>query len=532
MSHVTRPAFAFVFAVALLGVSSCSSSGPSGGDTAASATVASTSAATDAPTTTVARPAFKPDAVGAATVTGPITGGKGGIVMGIGGLDLASVGYTQEEFFLSGNAASYSSAAPLSSDGNWTITEGSPAPFTTRIVVRRPIDATKFTGSVAVEWLNVTAGFDNAPDWSFAHTELIRDGWTWVGVSAQSVGIVGGGNALGAALALKAADPDRYAALSHPGDSYSYDMFSQAGAVVRTQAAQVLGGLEPKHVIAFGESQSAFRLNTYVNAVAPIANVYDGFLIHSRGAVGAALSQKPLPDIAAPDPTLIRTDLGVPVLNFLSETDMLGDRLGYGRAEQPDTDFVRAWEVPGTAHADVYSLGIGDTDDGSGAGDAALFAALRTPNNSIYGGVITCDLGINAGPHTYVLRSAIAALNAWVSQGTLPPIMPRIPLSADKTSVVLDPAGNATGGIRTPQVDVPLAKLSGSGQTGTSFCGLFGTTVPFDAAQLAAAYPDHATFVSKWNAAVDSAVASGALLDADAKNLKAVAEVSTIGNPG
>ena len=36
MSHVTRPAFAFVFAVALLGVSSCSSSGPSGGDTAAS----------------------------------------------------------------------------------------------------------------------------------------------------------------------------------------------------------------------------------------------------------------------------------------------------------------------------------------------------------------------------------------------------------------------------------------------------------------------------------------------------------------
>ena len=110
--------------------------------------------------------------------------------------------------------------------------------------------------------------------------------------------------------------------------------------------------------------------------------------------------------------------------------------------------------------------------------------------------------------------------------------MPRIPLNADKTGVVLDPAGNATGGIRTPHVDVPLAKLSGFGQTGTSFCGLFGTTVPFDAAQLAAAYPDHATFVSKWNAAVDSAVASGALLAADAKQLKAVAEASTIGNPG
>ncbi|MEI7617659.1 MAG: alpha/beta hydrolase domain-containing protein [Actinomycetota bacterium] len=523
---------AFVFAVALCGISSCSSSSSSGPASADPATVASTSAATDAPTTTVARPTFKPDAVGAATVAGPITSGKGAIVMGVGGLDLASVGYTQEEFFLSGTADSYSSATPLSSDGKWTIAKGTPAPFTTRIVVRRPVDPAKFNGSVAVEWLNVTAGFDSAPDWSFSHAELIRAGWTWVGVSAQSVGIVGGGNALGAALALKAADPDRYAPLSHPGDSYSYDMFSQAGAVVRTQASKVLGGLTPKNVIAFGESQSAFRLNTYVNAIAPIANVFDGFLIHSRGAVGAALSQKPLADIAAPDPTLIRTDLGVPVLNFLSETDMLGDRLGYGRAEQPDTDFVRAWEVPGTAHADVYSLGIGDTDDGSGAGDAALFAALQAPNSSIYGGVITCDLGINAGPHTYVLRSAISALNAWVSQGTLPPTMPRITLNADKSSVVLDPAGNAKGGIRMPHVDVPLAKLSGFGQTGTSFCGLFGTTVPFDAAQLAAAYPDHATFVSKWNAAVDSAVASGALLAADAKQLKAVAEASTIGNPG
>ncbi|MFC4499825.1 MULTISPECIES: alpha/beta hydrolase domain-containing protein [Streptomyces] len=56
------------------------------------------------------------------------------------------------------------------------------------------------------------------------------------------------------------ADPDRYAALSHPGDSYSYDMFSQAGQAVRDSASTVLGGLRPHKVLGIGESRSAFRL--------------------------------------------------------------------------------------------------------------------------------------------------------------------------------------------------------------------------------------------------------------------------------
>jgi hypothetical protein len=228
---------------------------------------------------------------------------------------------------------------------------------------------------------------------------------------------------------------------------------------------------------------------------------------------------------------LVRTDLGVPVLNFLSESDMVGGRLDYGRAQQPDTNLIRAWEVPGTAHQDVYGLGVGDSDNGSGAADVALFAALSTPPSSIYGGVITCDSGINAGPHTYVFRSAIAALGAWVVTGRPPPIMPRMELDA-KGAVVVDDAGNARGGIRTPHLDVPIAKLSGTGQTGAQFCGLFGTTIPFDSAQLIVAYPDHDTFVTKWNAAIGTAVASGALLLADAENLRAVAQASSIGTPG
>ena len=85
----------------------------------------------------------------------------------------------------------------------------------------------------------------------------------------------------------KPGDPVRYAALSHPGDSFSYDIFSQAGQAIRDNAALMLGGLTLHKLIAAGESQSAARLVTYIDAVQPLVHVYDGFLVHSRLATGA-----------------------------------------------------------------------------------------------------------------------------------------------------------------------------------------------------------------------------------------------------
>jgi hypothetical protein len=226
-----------------------------------------------------------------------------------------------------------------------------------------------------------------------------------------------------------------------------------------------------------------------------------------------------LADVKAPDPTLFRTDLAVPVLNFITETDLLGERLGYVRARQPDADTVHTWEVAGTAHVDIYGLGLGDTDDGSGAADAALVAAMSAPPSSVYGGVINCDLPINTGPQTYVLRAAIAALADWVDSGTAPTSTPLIELDA-AGALQVDAYGNALGGVRTPQLDAAVARLSGGGQSGESFCGLFGTTAPFDAATLAALYPDRQTFVDRWNAAIDAAVTAGALLAPDAASLR------------
>ena len=129
------------------------------------------------------------------TLEGPVTGGDGKPSIGTTTFDLAQVGYMQEEFFISGTATAYTSADPLTADGNWTVTPASTAPYKTRILVYRPMRSARFNGTVVVEWLNVSAGADVAADWINAHTELIRDGFAWVGVSAQAVGVEGGTSA-------------------------------------------------------------------------------------------------------------------------------------------------------------------------------------------------------------------------------------------------------------------------------------------------------------------------------------------------
>jgi hypothetical protein len=85
--------------------------------------------------------------------------------------------------------------------------------------------------------------------------------------------------------------------------------------------------------------------------------------------------------------------------------------LGYRRAEQPDTDVFRNWEVAGTAHGDAYSLGIGDAETGDGQADIELFEAQFGAPTSVYMGIIECSKPINAGPHTYVLRAALRTLD-------------------------------------------------------------------------------------------------------------------------
>ncbi|TMA54713.1 MAG: hypothetical protein E6J75_13445, partial [Deltaproteobacteria bacterium] len=172
--------------------------------------------------------------VPAPTIEGPVTGGLGTPFIAATTFDLSQVGYVEEEFFISGTATAFTNVGPLGSDGHWTAIPGDTAAYKTRILVHRPATPSRFNGTVIVEWLNVSGGLDAAPDWIAAHTGMIHEGMAWVGVSAQFVGVEGGSGLLGLPpRPLKTIDPVRYGSLVHPGDSFSYDMFSQAGQALR-----------------------------------------------------------------------------------------------------------------------------------------------------------------------------------------------------------------------------------------------------------------------------------------------------------
>lgn len=410
-----------------------------------------------------------------------------------------------------------------SSPPSWRVQPASTAPFTTRIVVYRPTSAKRFNGTVVVEWLNVSAGFDTGPDWGAAHTELIREGFAWVGVSAQAIGVQGGAATVGGVPpgGLKAADPERYRPLSHPGDSYSYDIFTQAGRSVRQRHGPApLGHLVARHVIAAGESQSAFRMVPYIDAIQPSANVFDGFLVHSRGGTGAPLSEAPLPSISVPSGTVVRRDLRVPVMTFETETDLT--TLGYLPARQADTRRFRLWGVAGTAHADAYIAGIGFSDIGDGKAEVALLDVAHAT-----GGPLGCAQPINAGPQHLVLDAAVHHLDRWVRDGTPPPRAPRLDvLAGPPVTIRRDDHGNALGGIRTPLVDSPTATLRGDGNRGGAFCALFGSTTPFDPATLRALYPTRTAYLQLFDRATDRAVEAGFLLRTDAKRLEAAARAT------
>jgi hypothetical protein len=398
------------------------------------------------------------------------------------------------------------------------------AEFTTRLVVYRPTDPARGNGTVVVEWLNVTGGLDIPALWMPTHRHLVRDGYTWVGVTAQQVGIEGGGMMPG--LGLRQTAAERYESLHHPGDGYAFDMFTQIGRAVR-EVLPRLYGLRVECVLASGASQSAFYLTTYVNAIDPLVEVFDAFLLQGRAGAGVPLAGwdpatvGPNVDAAVRRARLaggdrIRDDVRVPVLVVQSETDVLG-ALAYLPARQADNERFRLWELAGAAHCDTYFLHASPLDSGSLPIEALAELIARADQAGM-----PTSLPINSGPQMhYVLQRAVDALNRWTRDNTPPPTAPR--LEVDNGTLVVDDLGVARGGVRTPWVDVPVSILSGLGQPG-DMTELFGTTRTLDHQTLAGRYPQGRDgYLGQFRDATHAAINAGYLLEADA------GEIETLG---
>src|SRR3954464_5821961 len=139
-------------------------------------------------------------------VTGPIQGGIRGGAYNRSRFPLTD-GYVEQEYFFQGVARA---------------ADGTTAPYKSRILVRRPSDPSHFNGSVVLDWDNVTVPDDTDVGWLPMHTTIMDRGFVYVAVAAQELSIEK------SPIALKQYDPVRYGSLSHPGDNYSFDIFSQA----------------------------------------------------------------------------------------------------------------------------------------------------------------------------------------------------------------------------------------------------------------------------------------------------------------
>lgn len=452
--------------------------------------------------------------------------GKSNVILS--SYDLGQLGYRVDESFVAGTATSYHLPGAPTTDGIWNAAPAATAPFKTRVVIARPTDPAKFNGTVLVEWMNVTGGIDVGASWTVSHRELIRKGYAWVGVSAQAVTIEGGRGVMGTAPALKKTNAARYGSLSHPGDAFSFDIFSQVGAALkRPGTSGLLGPLVPKRLIASGESQSATFLVTYVNAVDPLARVYDGFFVHSRFGMAAALDGSGM-GIRPEDPAFVRfrPDLRVPVLALITETDLIdGRRPGYNHARRLDDRHLRVWEVPGAAHADNYMFGGGNRDDGRQP--VAELAKVFVPSRQ---GPLSLEaMPLNPGlPHHYVGQAAMAALDAWLRTGRPPASTAPITLAPGKRDdASRDAQGIALGGVRSPWTDVPTIRLSGKGDPKSFVGSLAGSGVQLTKAELAALYPGgKAEYLRKFTAALDAAIRQGHILRADRAEILEIAAIN------
>lgn len=454
------------------------------------------------------------------TIEGPIEGGRGQAFIQPP-FDCAAVDYEEKEYVIAGTAAQFrfASGAGMSPDGQWQVEQAGTVPYRTRIVVRRPRDSARFNGTVILLWNNVTAGFDNIR----THPHMYEDGFAIVAASLQRVGIEGfaGTDPKG----LLAFDSERYHGLSLPTDDASYDILTQVGHAVgpeRHCAIDPLAGLPVRHVIARGASQSAARLATYINAIAPLGHPFSGFMLDVFMGTPAPLETadtalpQSIDDLAtlidgtcAPGTSRMR-DIGVPIFVVNSESESRS----YASVRQPDNDRYRLWEAAGLSHA-------------GGIRVSSAFTSIDWPPNII-----------DIQPFR---DAALHCMQQWVRDGVPPPVQPRIELEPAGPGipprVVRDEFGIARGGIRLPEVAVPTAAHSGFNTPGWAF--LRGSSPPLTSAQLHALYADHDDYVRKVEQAGKAAVEAGVLLPnaahqavLRAKAENPMAEVHTIKREG
>jgi hypothetical protein len=426
---------------------------------------------------------------------------------------LGPYGYVQQEYLVSGTARGNMAGFPQH--------QSYPSlPFTTRIIVRRPRDLRRSNGTAVLEWMNVSLQQDTDVDWIEAYREILHAGFTYVGVSVQPTGVP-----------LATEDPVRYGKIHIPpyapnadsvapsqgGPAYGESIFTQVAHALKSPAGRsVLGGRPVHRIIGVGESQSAERISCYLLDAKPVDPVFDAFMVDHGECAG--------PTVTAHAPFRYRPRVPTMFLDGMYESRQ-------GMRNRPH---LRIWEIAGASHVDAWIGAYGKAEHNWDLTGARQAYSQRTAGNwgleGGQGGV--CNLFTASGPvradelpQQYAHDTALAALQSWMTTGHQPATTP--PLKFDphgkaatngaSGGVATDRFGNPLGGLRLPQIEVPVAQYQGTcPQEGQ---GLIGTTVPFSNAKLHKLYPTFSAYRTRMCRASLRDVRQGVLLRLDARDI-------------
>ena len=405
------------------------------------------------------------------TVTGPISGPgtmypDPPVSIVPGAVTVESFPYVTEEYFVSG-----------------TVND---APYTTRIIVRRPKDVASFSGTAVSEALHA-GGRSLIFEWSRVSILTRRHLFVEIVHSPANVTL------------LKNFNAERYAGLSI-AQGQTNGVLAQIGVLIKSGTGP-FAQYKVQQTTLMGTSASSGTVRGYLadHATLRLSNgkpVFDGFLLTSTNG------NTPLPIV------------DVPMIQMPTQTEVVtwaAKGIEYRRpdSDEPSNRF-RLYEVAGMPHNN-------SRDSPAFASDPCTLAVTDFP-----AGAFTA-LGLN-----YLID--------WIAKGKTPPHAPPIAVDQDTTGdgspLALDEYGNAKGGIRNVWVDVPIATYGvfGKGKTPAQdrLCQLAGTEVPLPAATLQKLYSSKTQYTDRVEQRLKQLIADGWFLPEYAEMVRADVKATSL----
>ena len=451
--------------------------------------------------------------------------------------DLSEDGYIEEEYVVYGDANVYAYSNNAAQDPEVEV-KTPDVPYATRMLVRRPAKCEqrgskrrsacpRFNGTVYVEVLNATAGWDGDPIWQSTYEYIVREGAIWVGLSTKPVTVDFLRDVWGNSP-LPPRNASRYADLSMPEFGQVWDMLTQVGTLLKTRNSpeNPLADLRVRRQVMVGYSQSATYQVTYANSFHSSATLHDGSPVYDAYYISAGGSNAK--HVTGPtetnDETLPLgdnrnlTQVDAPVVRFQTQTEVVLFPSFPVRQSEEDYPNLRFYEMAGGSHVDAQLNAVGGQALVRDLGFPPSFCpAPAAPYNPIRIG--------------YVQSALFKAIDRWLEYGHEPPPsrFMDLTLESGSTALALDADGNAIGGVRPPQIEAPRGTYVET-NTGPGFCFLFGGFQTFDDAKLEELYPRRFSYFRELNRAIVRSRLEGFLLAEDAWALRLEALREALGH--